>query len=354
MKEQIVGAVVGAIITGLFSVLIFHLGNFSTQESIVESLSVRFDSVDESMSYEQALQAIYQERESDKNEIESLNKQIDDLNLTINDLNAEIDKKQLEISNQESQEEINKIIQNATDYWNNSDYIQSLTLLKNSKTKSEDIKSLYEKYSNEYILNLLSQADLLISERKYDEAIKLLNDGKAVVDNDKMIGDKIIDINNNQPTKLSNLKISASRFFYQEQDKPVIDTVNNRYSSGNAFITYAEGDSNYGYATFYLGKKYTSINGLIAVSDESENRSDVQLKGWIEIGTKSDNGEEFNLLWSSPELSRTTSTIEIPELEINDSEWLEIRYHNSGDYFSLAGGYHSLRVIIADIMAYND
>ena len=39
MKEQIIGAVVGAIITGLFSVLIFHLGNFSTQDSIVEALS---------------------------------------------------------------------------------------------------------------------------------------------------------------------------------------------------------------------------------------------------------------------------------------------------------------------------
>lgn len=75
MKEQIVGAIVGAIITGLFSVLIFHLGNFSTQKSIVESLSVRFDSINKSMSYEQALQAIYEENEKLKLENEKLTKQ---------------------------------------------------------------------------------------------------------------------------------------------------------------------------------------------------------------------------------------------------------------------------------------
>lgn len=275
----------------------------------------------------------------------ALNKELSSVQEQLNDL-------QTQIEQQNSVEEINKIIQNATEYWNNSDYVQCLTLLKNSKTISEDVVSLYEKYSDEYVLNLLSQADLLISQRKYAEAIDLLNDGKTIVNNDKMLSDKINDINNNQPIKLSDLKISASRFFDQNQDKPIEDTVGNKYSTGNSFITYAEGESNYGYATFYLGKKYTSLTGVIAVSDESENRSDTQLKGWIEIGTKTD--DEFNSLWSSQTLSRTTSTVEIPELDITDAEWLEIRYYNNGEYFSLAGGYHSLRVIISDVVIYSD
>lgn len=227
-----------------------------------------------------------------------------------------------------------------------------MTLLKNSKAKSSDINSLYEKYSDEYILNLLQQADSLISEREYDAAIEILNEGKAVVYNDQMLNDKINDINNNQPIKLSDLKSSASRFFDQNQDRPIEDTVGNKYTTGNSFVTYAEGESGYGYATFYLGGKYTSLNGIVAVSDESENRSDTQLEGWIEIGTK--NGDEFNSLWSSQMLSRTTSQIEVPELNITDAEWLEIRYYNNGEYYSLAGGYHSLRVIIADVMIYSD
>lgn len=55
MSDTIKGSIIGAIITVLGSILVFHLGNFSTQKSIVEALSVRFDSVDNDMSYEQAL-----------------------------------------------------------------------------------------------------------------------------------------------------------------------------------------------------------------------------------------------------------------------------------------------------------
>lgn len=288
---------------------------------------------------------IMEENSSLKNEIETTQKQV-------NELQEQIKKQQLELDEQNSLDEINKIIENATSYWNNNDFVQTLTLLKNSKTKSTDISSLYEKYSEEYILKLLTQADLLISERKYDVAIEILKEGKSVVYNDKMLNDKINEINNNQPIKLSDLKISASRFFSQNQDRPIEDTVGNKYSAGNTYITYAEGESNYGYATFYLGKKYTSLNGIVAVSDESENRSDTQLKGWIEIGTKI--GDEFNPLWSSQTLSRMTSTEEIPELDLRDAEWLEIRYYNNGEYWNLAAGYHSLRVIISDVMIYSD
>lgn len=220
--------------------------------------------------------------------------------------------------------------------------------MKTSKSKSTDINSLYKKYSDEYSLNLLSQADLLISERKYSEAIELLKSGSDIVNNIQILNDKINEINSKQPIKLSDLKISASRFFSQNQDKPIEDTVGNKYSAENTFITYADGESNYGYATFYLGEKYTLLNDIVAVSDESENRSDVQLEGWIEIGTK--NGEEFNSIWSSKTLSRTTSTIEVPDLDISNAEWLEIRYYNNGEYWNMMAGYHSLRVIISNAM----
>lgn len=121
----------------------------------------------------------------------------------------------------------------------------------------------------------------------------------------------------------------------------------------NLFVTRAEGDNGYGYATFYLGKKYTGLSGTIAVSDESENRSDIQLEGWIEIYSK--NGDdEYCHLYSSPILSRITSPIDIPEVNLKNADWLEIRYYNNGDYFSLAGGYHSLEVLLADFMVYSD
>lgn len=356
LVSSIAGAVVGSIITGGISYMI----NFSNQDTIkkntVETLSIYFDSVDKDMSYEEALQTIYKDSESLKQEIEILNKQIVDESekskQEIVMLKEQLELQQSQIDQQNSQEEINEIIQSATEYWNNSDYIQSLTLLKNSKAKSLDIAKIYEQYSEKYVEYLLSQADLLVSERKYNDAVEILKKGKGITSNDKKLNDKINSINSNQPIKLSDLKISTSRFFYQSQDRQAEDTVGNRYSTGNLFITYAEGEKNYGYATFYLGQKYTSLTGIIAVSDESENRSDTQLKGWIEIGTK--DGDKFNQLWTSPILSRATSQIEIPETDLSESEWLEIRYYNNGEYWNLAAGYHSLRVIISDVMIYSD
>ncbi|MCI8347497.1 MAG: hypothetical protein HFJ12_06105 [Bacilli bacterium] len=267
-------------------------------------------------------------------------------------LETQLKEMQLQVENLTSAEVTNEIIQQATNYWNNFQFLQALILLKHNKLKSTDIDLLYKQYSDEYVLYLLSQSELLISDRKYDEAINLLEEGKSIVYDFQMLNDKINEINDNQPIKLSDLKISASRFFSQNQDRPIEDTVGNKYSAGNSFITYAKGKSSYGYATFYLGKKYTSLNGIVAVSDESENSSDEQLKGWIEIGTK--NGDGFNPLWSSQTLSRITIPEEIPELDLSDTEWLEIRYYNNGEYGSVVAGYHSLRVIISDVMIYSD
>ena len=75
MSDTIKGSIIGALITVVGSILVFILGNFSTQDSIVESLSVRFDSVDDNMSYEQALQTIYEESEKLKLENEKLAEQ---------------------------------------------------------------------------------------------------------------------------------------------------------------------------------------------------------------------------------------------------------------------------------------
>lgn len=336
MSDTIKGSIIGAIITGIISIIIFFLGNFSTQatleKSTVETLSEYFSSVDKDMSYKEALQIIYKESESAKNNIIELQKQLSDYEDQVTELN--------------STDEINKIIENVAEYWSNKEYTQTLTVLKNSQSVSEDIETLYKQYSDEYCTILIKQADLLISEKKYDQAKEILNEYKSIVYNDDKIKDKLEDIDDNMPIKLSSLKNSASRYFDLNTEKTLEDTVGNKYPSGNSFIAYGEGESNYGYATFYLGKEYKSFTGTIAVSDESENREDTQLEGWIEIYSK--NGDEYNQLWVSPILSRMTSPVTIPEIKLTDAEWLEIRYYNNGEYWSLAAGYHSLRIILAD------
>lgn len=346
MSDTIKGSIIGALITGIISILIFFLGNFSTQKSIVESLSVRFDSVDKKMSYEQALETIYQESEEDKKEIDSLNEQIDRLNLKISVLNTEVNEKKLQIDSQQSQEEINKIIQNATDYWNNSDFVQALTILKNSKLRSSDVESLYEQYSNEYIDILINNADVFISEKKYDNALKLINENLELVTDSNILNDKIEEINNIYPKTLSEIKISASRYFDKITDRSIEDTVGNNHQSGNLFeISAHDGDEMYGYATLYLGEKYASISGIIAVSNESEN---AELDGHIEIYSKNENN--YNLLYKSPIVKRASSPINLSDLnmDLSNCEWIEIRYYNDGNHFF--GVDRSLKLLVSNVL----
>ena len=263
MKDAIVGAAVGAIITGIISILIFYLGNFETQKTIVDTLSQRFDTVDKNMSYEQALEAIYNEKENLKNDIQSLN-------IDLNNLNEDLNKKTAEINTLTSQEEINKIIQNATDYWNDSNFIQSLTLLKNSKSKSSDIEALYKQYLNQYKEHLLSEADSFVSENKYDDAITLINDSLVIMADDTILKQKIEEIKNSKPQALMNLILPyETKGYTQKISSDFMQMGGDKYYNGFQLGNTPSTSSSY--AIFNLNSKYTKITGIIGHIDGSGN-----------------------------------------------------------------------------------
>ena len=82
IKAAIISALITALIATLTSVLIFFLGNFSTQATLekntVETLSEYFDSVDKDMSYKKALQTVYEESKQKDEEISILKNQNDE------------------------------------------------------------------------------------------------------------------------------------------------------------------------------------------------------------------------------------------------------------------------------------
>lgn len=264
----------------------------------------------------------------------------------IESLKEDISFFQTKIEDQENILATENILKQATDYWNQSDYVQALTILKNSNTQSDGVKALYSQYSDEYTLNLLVQADNMISERRYEDALRILSAGKNIVLNSSTILQKIDEVNNSVPVKLSKTKIASSRFFRSENSGSLLDTVGNSYPSGNTFTVYAEG-SRYGYASFYVGEKYTGLTGVIAVSNDSR---DVGLEGRVEIYSKKD--DDYTLLYQSPSLNRMTVPIVLPELNFSSADLIEIRYYNGGDYFSIIDGYLSLKIIISDVVLY--
>lgn len=264
MKESIVGAVIGAIITGLFSLLIFHLGNFSTQESIVESLSVRFDSVDSSMSYEQALEIIYQERATDKKEIESLN--------------TKLNEQQDLINKQNSEDEINRIIQNATEYGNSFNYVQALSILNSVKNKTPEMELLINDYSQKYETSIIEQANNLKAEEKLDDATNLINDGLNVLPNSQILKDKLQEIKNSYPQNMvdtipayqsggntykeyTSVKSGASEYFTMGGIK---------YTNGMTFNADINIFDDVSWAVYNLDNKYTSLEFILGHVDGSD------------------------------------------------------------------------------------
>ncbi len=320
MRDSVVGAVIGAIITGLFSLLIFYLGNFSTQEtlenSIVETLSIRFDSIDKDMSYDQALETIYKEHENAIKEISNLQTQIDEYNVKVSELNNQINEKQLLINNQNSQEEIDRIIQAATEYWNNSDYIQALTLLKNSITKSVDIEIVYKQYSDEYKNLLLLQAESLIAERKKEEAIDILKEGSLLIADNNEINNKIDEISNKPSALLCNLVPISGTDSYEQYDIWDIssqDNYGNKYSSG---ICLKQKYNEKVHLVYALNGQYTILTGYFVLSEADKNTDG----NYVLYAYTLVNGEP-KLLWESTPLSTATRPIPV---EINVSGVMDL------------------------------
>lgn len=263
MKIEIKSALIGAIIPTIGSFAIFFLGNFSTQETIekntVKTLSGYFDSIDKDMSYEQALQMIYKENETLKIDLGNYETQI-------NELKEQLNNKQKKIDKQNSAEEINRIIQIATDYWNDSDYVQCLTLLNNSKSKSTDIESLYEKYSIKYIDYVIHTANIQIEKNKYNKAISILKNAMYVVYDDSVLRTEIENIKNSKPQNFIEVCKPYEKQGYDEYLEGEMFFMSGKKRT-NGFIL--NGYAGNGLIISNLDGKYTNLNFDIGHVDGS-------------------------------------------------------------------------------------
>ena len=265
MRESIIGAVVGAVITGLFSLLIFHLGNFSTQDSIVEALSVRFDSVDENMSYEQALQTVYEDMEQLKANNLDLQKSLDDSNDNCATLQSEIDS--LKNASNHSEQ-----IALAESYASSGNYEVAIPILNEITEKTEDVNALLKDYTTNYEALIISNAESLANDGNYDEATTLINDALKIVPNSQSLLDKK---NNVTPKylvdtiecyKAENLWLLDSREYIKMSGKSYKHAIFSQ-SSDLGVTMFNNG---YSANAFYnLDGKYTQLSGVIGHIDFS-------------------------------------------------------------------------------------
>ncbi len=194
-----------------------------------------------------------------RNEIDKYHTQVIGLEEQLKNLKIEIDKKN-------SEEEINRVIQTATEYWNNFDFIQSLTLLKNSKSISTDVESLYKQYSYEYCLNLLKKVDTYIADMQYKDAIALIDNSLMIVYDNTILNQKIDEIKNSKPKNFIDSIKPYEKYGYTEKiGGDYMQMGGDKYYNGFQLgINYKTA-----YAIFNLNSNYKKITGIIGHIDGS-------------------------------------------------------------------------------------
>lgn len=170
MSDTIKGAIIGALITTLGSVLIFFLGNFSTQATLdkntVETLSEYFDSIDKDMSYKQALQTVYEDYKNTKDEKDKLQEQ---LNAKQNEADAE--------------KKIKEVIETVSSLSDKGNYEKALSILNGVEDKTPEMELLLVDITDKFEAQIIDKASNLQGEGKYDEAVEIIDNALKILPN---------------------------------------------------------------------------------------------------------------------------------------------------------------------------
>ena len=272
MDNTIKGSIIGALITGVVSLLIFILGNFSTQDSIVQSLSVRFDSVDSSMSYEQALQAIYEEVEQLKSINITLEKRINDSSMNYATLQAENESLQSEINSLKNASNRSEQIALAESYASSGNYEVAIPILNEISVKTDDVNALLKDYTTNYETLIISNAESLANDGNYDEAITLIDKALRVVPNSQALRDErnIVTpkylVNTVECYKATNLWLLDSREYIKMSGKSYKHAIFTQQSDVAASMF----NRSYSACAFYnLDGQYSQLSGIVGHIDFS-------------------------------------------------------------------------------------
>lgn len=186
----------------------------------------------------------------------------------------EYEQHKYEVAKKELIEDVNKLI-------NRSDFEEALVNINRFMdyydTKDEDVTALYTTCKERYETLILNKVNELRNEKKYLKAIEIITNAQEVVESEKFAS-ILSTLEAEKPIYLCDVKCQNSNRFelITSGDLPM-DTIGNRYELSNLYIVSSENESwsepDYGYADYYLGYKYKSLSGVVAVDDASDNVS---------------------------------------------------------------------------------
>ncbi len=138
-----------------------------------------------------------------------------------------------------------------------------------------DVDKLYNEYSGKYVTMIIEKINVLREERRYEEAISVLSDANLIVDSTDFT-EMMATLEKEKPVYITEVKFQNSKRYEKIADgKIVTDTIGNNYTHGNLYEISSSksgwNDPENGYAEYYLGYKYSTLYGTVAVDDVSSN-----------------------------------------------------------------------------------
>lgn len=182
-----------------------------------------------------------------------------------------------------------------------------------------DLSSLRSSTQSSYESEVQSQVAELVAANDYESALELLEEALEVIPESTVLSDLYDTTEENQPVKLSDLKLSESGGAFELVTGQVVttDTLGNTYGSGNLYkFTSSWLSYDDGYVKYYLGGEYTSLVFTLAVSDEEEDYKEERVLTIY--------GDDDALLYTSGDLSRTSVPVEVT-VDVTGTDWIYIK-----------------------------
>lgn len=274
-SRYILNCAIGACFTLVVELVVwgvqFHFENFSTQSSIIKTLSRYFDSVDTETSYEDALVTIYKETQTKDQTIVELTEAnnrfaetIDELEKTITQLQSDYDSL---LSQYNSDENIHSIISNAKAYAEEEEYALALAVLNDTIIVNDELVLLKTEYQSYYERQIASEVSSLLNQEKYNDATLIVTTALSLLPDSSTLKELQEKIEDATPRKLLDALSPFEKAFYSEDP---FDMAGVTYRDGFSLIGDNSMFSKEQYAIFNLDGKYTLITGIIGHVDGSQ------------------------------------------------------------------------------------
>lgn len=203
----------------------------------------------------------------------------------------------------------------AAEYAKNGDYLnafKTLTSVIKGQATDAELVSAYNEYCAQYVIQIVSEVDVKISDKDFDGAISSLNAALKNLPDNEALTSKLEEVKGKQPIPITTLTAINSGKWGEWNNGSPQDPFGNDYSEAcNYVISHWDGGEKYiEYRTY---GKYTTLTGEIAPHTSIEENK----KGYLQVFV------DDVLVYTSNDIGRKTDAISF-EVDISGAEYIKI------------------------------